>query len=212
MKIVGFHGGHDSAYGILEDGIPVVHNELERFNRQKGCKGDSLKLFLELEDSRDFEYSVTNRTGKFVQYYGYTEEQFKSSIPSAKVYITNHHQAHAANTFYTSPFEDALIITIDGGGVDYKDGRENSWGDLDSWPNADGVVTATTFWKGEGNKITPIKIIDRSELNVGMYWDECTYQIFGLNRNPVRRGEEGTVMGMAAFGNSDRYIEYKKYG
>ena len=210
MKIVGFHGGHDSAYGILEDGIPVVHNELERFNRQKGCKGDSLKLFLELEDSRDFEYSVTNRTGKFVQYYGYTEEQFKSSIPSAKVYITNHHQAHAANTFYTSPFDEALIITIDGGGVDYKDGRENSWGDLDSWPNADGVVTATTFWKGEGNKITPIEIIDRSKLNVGMYWDECTYQIFGLNRNPVKRGEEGTVMGMAAFGNSDRYIEYFK--
>jgi carbamoyltransferase len=210
MKIVGFHGGHDSAYGILEDGIPVVHNELERFNRQKGCKGDSLKLFLELEDSRDFEYSVTNRTGKFVQYYGYTEEQFKSSIPSAKVYITNHHQAHAANTFYTSPFDEALIITIDGGGVDYNDGRENSWSDLDNWPNSNATVTATTFWKGKGNKITPIKIIDRGALNIGMYWDECTYQIFGLNRNPVRRGEEGTVMGMAAFGNSDRYIEYFK--
>ena len=82
------------------------------------------------------------------------------------MYITNHHQAHAANTFYTSPFEDALIITIDGGGVDYKDGREYSWGDLDSWPNSDGVVTATTFWKGEGNKITPIEIIDRSKKNV----------------------------------------------
>ena len=46
MKILGLHGGHDSAYAILEDGVPVVHNELERFNRQKGCKGDSLKLFL----------------------------------------------------------------------------------------------------------------------------------------------------------------------
>ena len=85
MKLLGHHGWHDSAYTILEDGIPVVHNELERFNRQKGCKGDSLKLFLELEDSRDFEYSVTNRTGKFVQYYGYTEEQFKSSIPSSAI-------------------------------------------------------------------------------------------------------------------------------
>ena len=211
MNIVGLHGGHDSAYAILENGIPVVHNELERFNRQKGCKGDPLKLFLELEDSADVEYFVTNRTGKFKQYYKYTESKLRSFFPNnSKLYITNHHQAHAANTFYTSPFEDALIITIDGGGVDYKDGRENSWGDLDSWPNSDGVVTATTFWKGEGNKITPIEIIDRSKLNVGMYWDECTYQIFGLNRNPVKRGEEGTVMGMAAFGNPDKYIKYFK--
>ena len=36
MKIVGFHSGHDSAYSILEDGIPTIHNELERFNRKTG--------------------------------------------------------------------------------------------------------------------------------------------------------------------------------
>ena len=210
MKIVGFHGGHDSAYAILEDGIPVVHNELERFNRQKGCKGDSLKLFLELENNRNFEYFVTNRTGKFIQYFGYTQDQMKSFLPSSKLYITNHHQAHAANVFYTSLFKEALIITIDGGGVDYKDGRENSWGDLDSCPNSDGIITATTIWGGDDNKIMPIKMFDRSDINVGAYWDHCTYHIFGLNRNPVKRGEEGTVMGMAAFGNSDKYLEHFK--
>ena len=195
MKILGLHGGHDSAYAILEDGVPVVHNELERFNRQKGCKGDSLKLFLEQETDRDFDYIITNRTGKFKQYFSYSEDQFKSAVPSAKLFITNHHQAHAANSFYTSPFEDALIITIDGGGVDYNDGRENSWSDLDDWPKAGATVTATTFWLGRDNKIEPIEIIDRAKLNVGVYWDHCTYHIFGLNRNPVKRGEEGTVMG-----------------
>ena len=41
-----------------------------------------------------------------------------ANFPNSKLFITNHHQAHAANTFYTSNFEDALIITIDGGGVD----------------------------------------------------------------------------------------------
>ena len=210
MKILGLHGGHDSAYAILEDGVPVVHNELERFNRQKGCKGDSLKLFLEQETDRDFDYIITNRTGKFKQYFSYSEDQFKSAVPSAKLFITNHHQAHAANSFYTSPFEDALIITIDGGGVDYNDGRENSWSDLDDWPKAGATVTATTFWLGRDNKIEPIEIIDRAKLNVGVYWDHCTYHIFGLNRNPVKRGEEGTVMGMAAFGNPDKYINHFK--
>ena len=53
-------------------------------------------------------------------------DKFKSALPSAKLFITNHHQAHAANAFYTSPFEDALIITIDGGGVDYDDGTDNN--------------------------------------------------------------------------------------
>ena len=46
------------------------------------------------------------------------------------------------------------------------------------------------------------------DINIGKYWDVCTYHIFGLNRNPVKRGEEGTVMGMAAFGNPDKYIDY----
>jgi carbamoyltransferase len=208
MKILGLHGGHDSAYSILEDGIPKIHNELERFNRQKGCRGDSLKLFLEQETDKDFDYIVTNRTGKFIQYFGYTEEKFKSTVPSSKLYITNHHQAHAANAFYTSPFENALIITIDGGGVDYKNGRENSWNDMDSNPNSDGIITATTIWGGKDNKITPIKMFDAGDINIGKYWDACTYNIFGLNRNPVKRGEEGTVMGMAAFGNPDKYIDY----
>ena len=59
MKILGVHGGHDSAYAVLEDGLPIVHNELERFNRQKGCKGDSLKLALEIENNLDFDYIET---------------------------------------------------------------------------------------------------------------------------------------------------------
>ena len=45
MKIIGFHSGHDSSYGILKDGIPLIHNELERFNRRKNSVEDSLKLF-----------------------------------------------------------------------------------------------------------------------------------------------------------------------
>ena len=44
MKIAGFCSGHDAAYGILEDGIPEIHNELERFNRIKDAEGDSMEL------------------------------------------------------------------------------------------------------------------------------------------------------------------------
>ena len=39
MKIVGFQSGHDPSYCILEDGIPIVHEELERFTREKEPPG-----------------------------------------------------------------------------------------------------------------------------------------------------------------------------
>ena len=34
MKIVGLLSGHDCSYCVLEDGIPKIHNELERFIRE----------------------------------------------------------------------------------------------------------------------------------------------------------------------------------
>ena len=208
MKIIGLHGGHDAAYAILENGLPQKHNELERFNREKGCKGDTLKLFLENESTNGIEYITTNSTGKWKQYFNYNKQSFTKNFPSSKLYITNHHQAHAANAFFTSPYKDALIVTIDGGGADYRDGRENSWDDLDTYLGSGGVITATTFWEGNDNKISPIDMIDKGGFNIGLYWDVCTYHIFGLNRNPVKRGEEGTVMGMAAYGNPDKYLKY----
>ncbi|MCS7092132.1 MAG: hypothetical protein NZM26_02165 [Patescibacteria group bacterium] len=44
-KIVGFHSGHDVAYAILENGIPIIHEELERISRVKMEYGDGLKFF-----------------------------------------------------------------------------------------------------------------------------------------------------------------------
>ena len=46
-KIVGFHSGHDVAYAVLEDGVPVLHEELERFERVKETPGDGLLKFYE---------------------------------------------------------------------------------------------------------------------------------------------------------------------
>ena len=76
MKIIGLHGGHDAAYAILENGLPQKHNELERFNREKGCKGDTLKLFLENESTNGIEYITTNSTGKWKQYFNYNKQSF----------------------------------------------------------------------------------------------------------------------------------------
>ena len=53
MKIAGFHSGHDSSYSILDDGVSVTHNELERFNRRKNSVANSMQFFLENENNFD---------------------------------------------------------------------------------------------------------------------------------------------------------------
>ena len=46
-KIAGFCSGHDCAYAVLENGIPLIHNELERFTREKEPIADSLQFLLD---------------------------------------------------------------------------------------------------------------------------------------------------------------------
>ena len=57
MKIVGFQSGHDVSYTILENGVPVIHEELERFTREKEPLGDGLNFFFEQNPNmKDIDY------------------------------------------------------------------------------------------------------------------------------------------------------------
>ena len=50
MKIVGFQSGHDTSYCVLEDGKPIIHEELERFSREKEKLEDGLRMFFNYYD------------------------------------------------------------------------------------------------------------------------------------------------------------------
>ena len=72
MKIVGYQSGHDVAYCILEDGVPIIHEEWERFLREKEPLGDGLEWFFtnvtddELDDIKWFtEGNPFNRKNKY---------------------------------------------------------------------------------------------------------------------------------------------------
>jgi hypothetical protein len=55
VKIAGFCSGHDCSYAILDNGVPVIHNELERFIRKKEPVGDSIDfMFNTYEDVIDY--------------------------------------------------------------------------------------------------------------------------------------------------------------
>jgi len=179
MKILGFTAGtHDSSYAIFEDGRLVIHEELERVTRVKETQSDVLE-YLEATGINldDFEYIVTYPHGN-LQFYSPTYLRIKERNPSKCIEI-GHHLSHAANAFYDSKYEDALVVTIDGGGWDN---------------NTPGCLTA---WQASKKSIDNLNY--RTDPNLGGFWQDCTRDIFGLSGGGPPYGcQAGTVMAMSS--------------
>ena len=198
MKIAGFCSGHDCAYAILEDGIVTLHNELERFTREKEPLGDSIKFmfdsYRDFSDIKHFSHCFDTWSGGIENRYPETLERMKgiASKNGGKYFVPGHHESHAANAFFSSNFNHALIITIDGGGRDYGINKEE-------------VITTFTAWEGWGTYVHKAQIIPGNIINIGEAWTECTKNIFGLSGGYPKGNQAGTVMAMACMGDSDKY-------
>jgi carbamoyltransferase len=200
MKIAGFCSGHDCSYAILENGIPIIHNELERFTREKEPIGDSIQFMFDTyeqsDDIKHFTHCQDSWNGGIQKRYPESFQRINSIVEknNGEYFIPGHHQSHAANAFFSSNYEKALIITIDGGGRDFDS-------------NGNEIISAFTVWEGEGTKIQPITILPDSSLNIGWKWLDCTGKIFGLSTGHPRGNQAGTVMAMASIGNPEMHFE-----
>ena len=92
-------------------------------------------------------------------------------------YIT-HHLCHAAAAFFTSPFEDAAILTADG------------YGERQS----------TTIYRGNGTKIELLAEVDFPHSIGSLYAALTDYLGFRANSG------EGKVMGLASYGKASEYV------
>ena len=104
-----------------------------------------------------------------------------------KLLFPEHHLSHAASAFYTSPFEQAVIVTIDGVG---------------EWCTA-------SICLGQGSKIKMIKEM-RFPHSVGLLYSSFTYFLgFSVNSGEYK------LMGLAPYGNHGstqvlRYVDLIK--
>ncbi len=191
MKVASAWSGHDCSYTILDEGRPVVHDEYERFIREKEPYGDGIKFMLEnYKDTSDIKYFATCHPASKTLQYKDSAEQLKNIIENngGEFYSVGHHQAHAANAFFSSNLQNATIVTLDGGGVE-----------------ANNFVTAATVWIGEDNNIRHIHSFQLNELNIGGVWTRATRYIFNLQSGWPRGHQAGSVMAMAALGNREKY-------
>ncbi|MEL6713811.1 MAG: carbamoyltransferase [Planctomycetota bacterium] len=93
-------------------------------------------------------------------------------IPRSKLLFADHHVSHAASSFFTSPFEESAILTVDGAG---------------EW-------TTSTMAVGRGNKIEVIKEM-RFPHSLGLLYSAFTaYCGFEINEGEYK------LMGMHPYG------------
>ena len=118
-------------------------------------------------------------------------QEISTSFSKKDILFSEHHLSHAASAFYPSPFDKALILTIDGVG---------------EW-------ATTSVALGEENKIDLIKEIHFPH-SLGLLYSAFTYYL-GFKVN----GGEYKVMGLAPYGEPkyknlilDNLLEIKKDG
>ncbi len=99
-------------------------------------------------------------------------KKLSKNFSAEKLFFSEHHLSHAASAFYPSPFEEALILTLDGVG---------------EW-------ATTTVSIGKGNKINIVKEIHFPH-SLGLLYSAFTYYLgFKVNSGEYK------VMGLAPYG------------
>ena len=123
------------------------------------------KLFLRSELKKQFKYLQ------------------KELVPKTEPYLPNflfseHHQSHAASAFYPSPFEEAVVLCMDGVG---------------EW-------ATTSTWIGKGSKIKPLWEISFPH-SLGLLYSAFTYYCgFKVNSGEYK------LMGLAPYGEP-KYVK-----
>ncbi|MBO6548328.1 MAG: carbamoyltransferase [Rhizobiales bacterium] len=104
-----------------------------------------------------------------------------SSEIEDKLLFAEHHQSHAASAFFPSPFEEAIILTMDGVG---------------EWATASVAI-------GRGNELTTVKEIQFPH-SLGLLYSAMTYYTgFRVNSGEYK------VMGLAPYGEP-KYVDLIK--
>ena len=134
MANISYHGSHNGALVIEQDGEILCVIEFERFLNYKNVGMTQYKvpryIVISLQEILDWverEYGITEFDNCYFSSTDFIGENFEgthrafqtNNMIKAKNFIHGtHHESHAAGVFYQSPYKEALIFSFDGGGDD----------------------------------------------------------------------------------------------
>ncbi|MBS1618490.1 MAG: hypothetical protein JST76_08225 [Bacteroidetes bacterium] len=189
MIVLGINGGFRQGYqdvsaALIRDGAVVAAIEEERLSRVKYSAGrlphlavlEVLRIggiAIQQVDVLAFHGSTWEAEidGRIQQYF----ENHFGYCPVIKRY--HHHDCHAAASFFSSGYPEAMIMTMDNSG--------------------DGISLQIAV--GKGTQIEVVKRFPRPD-SLGLFYSLLT-QFCGF----VKDGDEYKIMGLAAYGDKTRY-------
>ena len=118
------------------------------------------------------------------------------TIPASKTWVVSHHLSHAAHAYLSSTFNDAIVITVDGGGVDYEDcGYQEPSKD---YSGRGFSIHSLCIWQFTDDDYNLLKSFNISEINLGVAYNAFTEYILGSISSRIGGNQCGTIMAMAA--------------
>ena len=197
--------GHDSAAVLMIDGKIVAGAAEERFSRKKHT-GDfpigAIRYCLQTaglkpsdidEISHGFDYApfkaafMLDPTSAEQYKEVFSREKLLSQVsqhlpgcPADKVHHINHHLSHAASAYYTSGWNQALVVILDGMGEAH----------------------AVTAYHAHDNQIDKLAEISAKD-SIGILYSIITLHL-GFDFN----SDEYKIMGLAPYGNPARYRHF----
>ena len=180
---------HDAALAVFnEDGLefashserfsgvkndPHLNDKLIQYAKRWGEPDEVIwyerpfvKTLRQLRAGQGFKYLGKNNISKYLRSYGIR----------APIKYTDHHLAHAAAGYYTSPFTEACVVCID------------SIGEFDT----------LTIWHGKERRLKKV-YSQKYPHSVGLWYSALTQRV-GLKPQE----DEYILMGMAAYGDPKR--------
>jgi carbamoyltransferase len=179
---------HDASVSLIQNGKILFAGHAERYSKQKNDWFTNKEIFKDalqygMPDKiayyeKPFLKKIRIKTkGGFGGDRPWFEGTDLDQIPRTNF---GHHHSHAAAGYYTSPFDNAVIVVLD----------------------AIGEFNTSTIWTGVDDKLSLVQK-QNYPFSFGLFYSAFT-QLIGLMPNQ----EEYIMMGMAAYGDKDRY--YKK--
>ncbi len=184
MIILGINEtSHDASVSLIKDGEVLFAGHAERYSKQKNDWYNNRDIIIDA-----LNYGTPNaiayyekpllKKSRILLHGGASDwkPKFPMDLP---VHYFKHHYSHAAAGYYTSKFDDAVIVVID----------------------AIGEYNTSTVWVGEGEKIK-LKYKQNYPVSFGLFYAAFT-KLIGLMPNQ----EEYIMMGMAGYGDWTRYYK-----
>lgn len=187
MRILGINEtSHDASVSVVEDGKILFAAHAERYSKVKNDWFINTSILDEAlsfgrpdriayyEDRLLKKWRILTRGGLGGGKPFYKSDPRLKDIP---VYVAFHHHSHASAGYYTSPFDNALVVVLD----------------------AIGEFTTSSIWVGEGDSLRQVKRW-KYPFSFGLFYSAFT-DLIGLKPNE----EEYIMMGMAAYGDWTKY-------